>query len=92
MKLKCIGGVHDGEFVYVDRYYQPGDILKVPEKLKPLDAAKLNFNPNSPPELDTVKYDLYKVSSLHFSKDDFILFAIPYNWTNKEAVLFQLNK
>lgn len=28
MKLKCIGGVHDGEYVYVDSYYHPGETSK----------------------------------------------------------------
>ena len=90
MKLKCIGGVHDGEYVYVDNYYYPGEIIKVPEKLKPISAA--DFNLHKAPKMIQMKYDFYKISSLHFSKDDFIMFAIPYNWTNKEAVLFQLNK
>lgn len=88
MKLKCIGGVRDGEYIYVDHYYKIGDYIRLPEKIKPIE-----YNPDKiiPEEL-IVKYDMYKVSCLHFSKDDFIMFAIPVNWTNKEAILFQLNK
>lgn len=90
MKLKCIGGVRDGEYMYVDSYYKRGDWVKVPEHQK-LNTAEL-FNPNKIPEKITIKYDIYKVESLFFSKADEIMFLIPQHWTVKEAILFQLNK
>lgn len=90
MKLKCVGGVHDGEYVYLDNYYRTGDVVKVPEKLQSIKQT--NFNPHEIPMEIVSKYELYKVDQIHFSKDDYVMFLIPYNWTSKEAFLFQLNK
>lgn len=90
MKLKCVGGVHDGEYVYLDNYYRTGDIVRVPEKLKPL--YDIPHNLNELPEKLKVSYDMYKIDQINFSKDDFIMFLIPIKWTSKEAFIFQLNK
>lgn len=90
MKLKCIGGVHDGEYVYVDSYYKRGDWVKVTKHSK-LNTPEL-FNPNKILETMTIKYDIYRIEILKFDKDDEIMFLIPQHWTVKEAILFQLNK
>lgn len=90
LKLKCIGGVHDGEYVYVDSYYRVGDCVQVAEQPK-LQKIE-NFHPNEINKEITIKYELYKIDRIHFSKDDYVMFLIPYNWTCKEAFLFQLNK
>ena len=89
MKLRCIGGVHDGETIYVDNYYRRGDFVRVPNR--PKLASIEEFDPT---DLKTiaVHYDIYKVAAFNFAKDDEHLFLIPERWTDKEAILHQFCK
>lgn len=91
-KLKCIGGSHDGEWIYVDQNANRlGDIIRVVQhqELMPLTS---DFNINSIPDKITVQYNMYKLEVFNFSKEDKHFFLVPYNWTAKDAIIFQFNK
>lgn len=90
MKLKCLGGINDGEWHEIDSYYRNGDWIKIHQPSQMLSV--LEFNPEKIPSMVTEKYEIYRVTSFHFAKDDEYKFLVPKNWTDKEAILHQLKK
>lgn len=91
MKLKCIGGLCDDKWVWVEDYYmKEGEYIRVP---KPIMALAIDFKSlKNVPDIGEVSYLIYKVATFCFKSGDYYYFLIPENWTNKEAVIHQFSK
>lgn len=91
MLLKCIGGECDGEHKNVDDYYKVGDQIRVMGKMKydlpDFSQEVKDWREGKVPDYMTIKYYLYKIECIHFSKDDRVLFLIPTDWTTKQALM-----
>lgn len=90
MMMRCLGGPNDGEWYNVDlKLHRFGDHYKVPAKPK---LFTIDFDPDKIPELITVSYNLYRISYFSFSKDDRYWFLVPEKWTDRRAIVHQLEK
>lgn len=89
MQLKCIGGLNDGESHFINDRHKPNDWVRVPAKVKPVKPY--DFDEFLQKNI-TVGYSTYLVTSLHFGKDDRMLFLIPTDWTYKQAIQHQFSK
>lgn len=89
MKLKCIGGFADGQIVDLPHYYKVGDLHRVYDR--EATSAAVMFDPKVL-EIETVYYLVYRVTVFCFDRDDTYKFLVPYNWTDKEAIMFQFAK
>jgi len=90
MRMRCLGGPNDGEWWDVNTaIYKVGDVYKIPEISK---LSVMDFDPNKVPELITQKYNLYRVCKLHFNKDDVYYFLALNEWTDKQALIYQIER
>lgn len=91
MMMRCLGGPNDGEWYRVDlNLHRYNDYYRIPVKPKSLIV---NFLPEEyVPKYITVSYNLYRISYFCFSKDDRYWFLVPKNWTDKKAIIHQLEK
>ena len=93
MKLKCIGGVCDGEWHHTPYAPKIGDQVRVSDKPKPYDADVAYF-PFSKEAIKavTIDYIIYQIDCFHFSKDDVYYFLKLEGWTNKQVLEHQFDK
>lgn len=93
MKLKCIGGVFDGEWHYASDECKFGDSVRIANKPKSYDASVTYFPfTKEAMKAVTVDYIIYQIDCFHFSKDDIRYFLKPEGWTNKQALEYQFDK
>ena len=86
MKMRCLGGPNDGEWCDINTaIYRVGDCYKLPQVVGLFDPDKI-------PELITDRYGLYRVCKLYFNKDDIYYFLAPNDWSDMQALVFQLEK
>ncbi len=70
MKLKCIGGLANGQITEVENYHTEHDIVRVPAKVQfniPSFEEDLKaFRENRTPDYMATPYHYYKIATLHF--------------------------
>lgn len=88
--VRCLGGENNGEYCHVDiERHRVNDLVKIPEKLKP---AKI-FSVSEPlPDIAECNYIYYRLACLNLSKDERLLFLVPENWTDRQAIEHQFRK
>ena len=94
MKLKCIGGLANGQIVEVANYYREHDIIRVPAKvvfsIPSFEEDLKAFRENRTPEYLSVPYYFYKISTLHFPDKTKLNFLIPDRMIAQDALCFVL--
>lgn len=87
MKLKCIGGVCDGEWQHISHVPKIGDQVRIAAKPKP----HLSFT-KEPMKAVIVDYVIYQIDCFYFSRNDIRYFLKPEGWTKKQALEYQFDK
>lgn len=94
MKLKCIGGLANGQIVEVESYYREHDLVNVPAKITfeidNFEEDLLAFRENRVPESMSNPYYFYKVAVFHFEHKEQLKFLIPVDMSIKNALCFVL--
>lgn len=90
MKLKCIGGMRHNQSREIEDHYRVGDQVSINGKIT-FDISNFEedlkaFRENRTPKYMTVPYHLYKIETIHFSKERFIKFLIPVDWKVEQAL------
>ena len=53
--------------------------------------TSLNFDPNEILEMSSYS-NTYRVACLNFNKDERMLFLVPKDWTDRQAIEYQFRK
>lgn len=86
MKLKCIGGLSDGEIIDDANARYVGDTVRVPLK-RYYNIVNFLEELSKIPENISNPYAFYRVEEFNFKNPDYRLtFLIPINWTLPEAI------
>lgn len=100
MKLKCIGGIADGQLVDVDEYLKTGDLIRVSAKvtftISNFEQDLEDFRYGKSPESMTVPYYMYRIcyiaGSFRDGRKQKLEYLCPENWHEWEAILHQFGK
>jgi hypothetical protein len=94
MKLKCIGGLANGQIHEVESYYGEHDIVRVPAKvefnLPSFEEDLKAFRENRVPDYMVNPFHLYKIATLYFPDKTKLNFLIPERMDYKDALCFLL--
>lgn len=95
MKIKCIGGLANGEIIDVSYKIREGDQIRVPAKIifeiSNFEEELIAFRENKTPRSVVVPYYYYQVACIHW-KDEYneseIYFLHPIKWNKFEALAY----
>jgi hypothetical protein len=99
MKLKCIGGLNDGEWHEIENDRRIGERVRVAEKqeFKVINSKYIEDIYKESKEAMTLKYNIYRIEVLrckNFNNADAVdmKILIPHDWHIWEAILHQFSK
>lgn len=94
MKLKCIGGLANGQIIEVESFYEEHDIVRVMAQvtfsIPSFEEDLVAFRENRVPNYMVTPYHYYKIATLHFPDKTKLNFLIPQNMNAKDALCFVL--
>lgn len=94
MKLKCIGGLANGQIEEVESYYREHDIVRVRAivtfTIPSFEEDLKAFRENKTPDYMITPYHFYKIATLHFPDKTKLNFLIPDKMNAKDALCFVL--
>lgn len=97
--IPCIGGPCDKQKYLTDRErllkykcLRIGDQVRMMGKSKPFKIK--NHIPSYEEMCDkiTIDYYIYRVAVFHFTKDEYYLYLVSEDWSDKDAVKYQFRK
>lgn len=100
MKMKCVGGIADGQLVEFDIDYRVGDLVRVPAKItfaiSSFEQDVEDFKYGRVPQSMSVPYYMYRVCKIAGTFRDGdkqeLKYLCPQNWHEWEAILYQFGK
>jgi len=94
MKMKCIGGLANGQIVEVASYHTEHDVVRVRAKvvftIPSFEEDLKAFRENRTPDYMNTPYHFYKIATLHFSNKMKLNFLIPEKMNAEDALCFVL--
>lgn len=94
MKLKCIGGLANGQIIDVESHYGEHDLVRVMAivqfSIPSFEEDLKAFKESRVPDYMINHYHHYKIATLHFPDKTKLNFLIPENMTAKDALCFVL--
>lgn len=94
MKLKCIGGLANGQIIDVESYLKEHDLVKVQAlvtfSISSFEKDLKAFIENRVPESMINHYHIYKIVTLHFPDKTKLNFLIPSDMDTKNTLCFVL--
>lgn len=88
MKMKCIGGLANGEIIEVESYLREDDLVRVRAKV---EFYVIDFlNANKMPDVAEEPFYYYKVATLHFLNKTKLNFLIPEKMNAEDTLCFVL--
>lgn len=94
MKLKCIGGLANGQIEEIENHYGEHDIVRVRAlvtfTIPSFEEDVKAFRENKTPDYMAVPYHFYKIATLHFPDKTKLNFLIPDKMNAKDALCFVL--